>query len=541
MKTNDGNRKVGYFALAMLFLVACALQPVALAQMTSTGIDCSQIAAAHVMQQDNMRAGLALIECGVIKGGQPGDDEATGNPPPYPPNVLVSDRSCASGSTCTKSESMVWANGDTIVVNYNDHNVVNGVQNYSGTSYSLDGGVTFTELIPPPFSTGHGTNYGDPIVVYNAALGEWFAGDLVSGGNCGSQGIGLWTSPDGITWTPGACAHVGHFDDRESMWVDNNPTSAGYGCMFISYNDFWAGADLFVTHSCNNGGTNWSTPFMVTSTFIRDVQITGTPPGLTLSGTYSTVFLAAMDEGAGGCAAGSRTNLMYLSTNGGSRFTPVTGSMGPAYNPVCDQTCPSNSYFAEVNPIWRHMGWGEPGVGLTSAGGQVVHYAYAGQGVQPNDHGDIYYVRSVDNGTTWSAPIVLNDDPGGQYKTQWMPSLSVNSSASSLPPYTTVSVSWYDRRQATSACNVPTDPGCSYQVYGVQSRDNGLTWSANFAVTDQLVQQPTQNDPGVQACYAGDYNYDTALGRSAWVTWTDGRVAVGGVQVQNVNFQLVAE
>ena len=68
------------------------------------------------------------------------------------------------------------------------------------------------------------------------------------------------------------------------------------------------------------------------------------------------------------------------------------------------------------------MGWGEPGVGING----VVHYVYAGQGQQPNDHGDIYYVRSTDNGSTWSAPIMLNDDPGGQYKTQWMPSLSVN-------------------------------------------------------------------------------------------------------------------
>jgi hypothetical protein len=39
-------------------------------------------------------------------------------------------------------------------------------------------------------------------------------------------------------WTPGACAHDGRFDDRESMWVDNNPSSPHYGRMYISWNDF---------------------------------------------------------------------------------------------------------------------------------------------------------------------------------------------------------------------------------------------------------------------------------------------------------------
>jgi len=41
------------------------------------------------------------------------------------------------------------------------------------------------------------------------------------------------------------------------------------------------------------------------------------------------------------------------------------------------------------------------------------------------------------------------------------------------------------------------------------------------------------DDPEIQPCYAGDYDYSTALGNTAYVTWTDGRVAVGGVQVQN--------
>ena len=75
----DRTKTLWYVALPILIVVACVLQPQARAQMTSTGIDCSQIAALHLLQQENMRAGRALIECGVVQGGRPSGsgDEVT--------------------------------------------------------------------------------------------------------------------------------------------------------------------------------------------------------------------------------------------------------------------------------------------------------------------------------------------------------------------------------------------------------------------------------------------------------------------------------
>ena len=510
-------------AISILALAVCVFALPAMAQMTSVGIDCSQLSSVHALSQENLRMGKALIECGIVKGGGSPSDQEIEDDYPQPPNVLVSNRSCSSDASCTKSESMVWANGQTIVVNYNDHN--NG--QYSGTSYSTDGGATFTEILPNPFGSGHGTNYGDPIVVYNQKLGMFFAGDLVTG--CGGQGVGLWTSPDGIKWTVGACAHNNSFDDRESMWVDNDPTSAGYGRMYITLNNYnvtcGAGGCLFVTYSDN--GTTWSTPLQLNSgTFLRNVQVTGgqiSPTAIKSSlNAYDPVFLATMDEGGGG--ASTRQNIMFRSTNGGTSWTQIT--MGPRFNPPGDLSC---GYFYAVAPIIRHMGWGEPAVGPNN----VVHYAYAGAGTN-NDHGDIFYTRSTDNGATWSTPVKLNTDPDQQYHTQWMPSVSVN-------PAGKLTVSWYDRRQANSACNSYTDVGCSYNRYAIQSPDNGVTFGTDFVVSSSLSPQPSQLDGGVQSCYAGDYDYNTAQGSNAFVTWTDGRRSVNGVAVQDVNFAAVPE
>src|SRR5437764_11724409 len=109
---------------------------------------------------------------------------------------------------------MVWGHGNTVVVNYNDSRAAPTC--YGSYSYSTDGGTTWTRpggSGASPICVGHDRNYGDPIVVYNEHLSMWFLGDLIT--NCG-QSVGLWTSTDGMTFTPGECVHMGSQDDRAS-------------------------------------------------------------------------------------------------------------------------------------------------------------------------------------------------------------------------------------------------------------------------------------------------------------------------------------
>ena len=69
--------KMLWVALAILIGVVCFLQPaLANAQMTSVGIDCSEIQALHLMEQDNMGASRVLIECGIVPGGHPADPDS---------------------------------------------------------------------------------------------------------------------------------------------------------------------------------------------------------------------------------------------------------------------------------------------------------------------------------------------------------------------------------------------------------------------------------------------------------------------------------
>jgi hypothetical protein len=463
---------------------------------------CADIHLYGIDRQQNVRAGLIRERCGLesfasARGKSLKENRGVFGVEDY--GGVDIDVSGPDPSRWTwHSTSMVWSTPDnqTIVVHYNDS--IFSRQNYSGVSVSFDAGATFIRLWPPPFATGHGTNLGSPVVVYNRSLNQWFAGDLAIG--CGGQGIGLWTSVDAMTWTVGACAHSGGIDDRESMWVDNNPDSPYFGRMYISWNDFAvSGSPLSVIYSDN--GVSWSTPVRITATFIRNVQLSGSP-------TDGTVVIAGMDEQGGGP---TRTNWSYVSTDGGSTWQST--QMGPDFEAPGAPGC---GYFWRVAPNWRYMGWGQPAVGPNG----IIHYAYAGHGVNPGDLGDIYYVRSVDNGQTWSDPIILNTDHlSGGTTEQWMPSVSVTAGGD-------VFVSWYDRRNTTD--------GSNYEFWGIESPDNGETWLADMAVSDVISPQPTFPD-----CDAGDYNYHTASGATHFITWMDGREIVEGQSQQNVFFDQV--
>src|SRR5438552_4146253 len=145
---------------------------------TVMGADCSRIAELGIDKQQNLRAASIRVACGLEAPGEPGVASAAAETPGE--LVASADVNTITGTETyphvTQSESMVWSSdGNTIVVNYNDSRTA--PNNYSGVSVSTDGGVTFTRLNPSPFANGHGTNYGDPIVVYNARLVKWFAVD----------------------------------------------------------------------------------------------------------------------------------------------------------------------------------------------------------------------------------------------------------------------------------------------------------------------------------------------------------------------------
>ena len=175
------------------------------------GVPCSEISAQHLYMQTNVRAYLVVKGCAAL-GTKPetAPESVASAALLAPPSRWAAPTATSSRPRTrpfphdTQGGSMVAAKGNTIVVDYNDSR--DAPSDFSGASISTDGGNSWTRI--DPFATGHGTNYGDPLLVYNRRFARFIAGDLVGG--CGGFGIGTWTSGNGQTWAPRALRPLGN-------------------------------------------------------------------------------------------------------------------------------------------------------------------------------------------------------------------------------------------------------------------------------------------------------------------------------------------
>src|SRR5438874_6194599 len=284
--------------------------------------------------------------------------------------------------------------------------------------------------------------------------------------------------------------------------------------MYISWNDFNVGGGaLFVRYSTDNGLT-WTNSRQVTTSFIRDVQITGDK-------VTGDVYIAGMDENGGnGCSSGcgsTRNNKIYRSTDGGNTWSNTY--TGPSFIGPCRS---NSGYFCTMysSPAyWRHMGWGEP-----AAFNHVVSYVYSAK--NGSDPGDVFYIRSTDSGVTFSAPFQLNANTDAT-KAQWMPNLSVSENG-------ILFATWYDETPRTSASCQPSSPtNLCYQMHSRKSPDNGATWGADETTSDVASPLPLQGDPGIQPTYVGDYDYGSAVLTKHATSWVDGRNPINGASQQD--------
>jgi hypothetical protein len=121
----------------------------------------------------------------------------------------------------------------------------------------------------------------------------------------------------------------------------------------------------------------------------------------------------------------------------------------------------------------------------------------------------VYFTQSTDGGTTWSAPLRINDD--STTNDQWQPVITVT------PDGTHLFMAWYDRR------NDPNNKHIDW--YGVTAGVSGstITWGANFAINDQWFPVSVNKDPVIAINYMGDYDQATATNSYFITTWGDNR------------------
>jgi hypothetical protein len=136
----------------------------------------------------------------------------------------------------------------------------------------------------------------------------------------------------------------------------------------------------------------------------------------------------------------------------------------------------------------------------------TIHIVYDAFGGSPLDRSDIFYVRSTDQGLTFSSPLKLNDD--NTTTTQFLPSIAATADG-------TLAVKWWDRRNDTTNDSL-TD------VYMTISNNGGTSFGKNFRVTNHnWFFSPIEI--GFASGYHGDYDGIAAEGNNFYLSWSDER------------------
>jgi hypothetical protein len=178
------------------------------------------------------------------------------------------------------------------------------------------------------------------------------------------------------------------------------------------------------------------------------------------NGTPSNVFISVDPDGLGSQGFSSSTQI-FVSNIGSFDAIPAQ---------------PDRTIDAEVNLAWDKSNGPHRG---------RVYLVNTDELVDESSDTDIFVRFSDDNGTTWSTPVRVNDDPSGSGTSQFQGEIALDQSNGD------VAVTWYDCRNSST--------NTTSQVFGSVSHDGGLTWEKNFQISTGVIDATTSG--------AGTFNY----------------------------------
>jgi hypothetical protein len=359
------------------------------------------------------------------------------------------------------------------------------------------------------FSSNAGSTWGQtllPLVTGDSFMSDPTV-DWTSDGTAWSTTIGIdstqtilkmrsYKSTDGgATWTFDADFSGGNTNnDKQMMWTDHSATSPFKDNIYLIWHP---GTPAVVARRTGPAGS-WQAPVQVSH-----AETTGTAIGADIkTNANGDVFGFYPDTG-------SRGIYVVKSTNGGVSFaTPVKIATGFGSFQIAIPADASRQlliYTAagafsdgtrnNVYVVWNDLSGDS---GCTSGGGPGTNAASTCKT-------RIFFSRSTNGGTTWSAPVKINNQSG--LNDQFFPWLVVDPTSARL------SLVYYD--------TVGDSTRKSVNLYYQSSTDDGVTWSAPFKVTTASTNETTAGaDSGNQF---GDYINLDGFNGTFFPSWTDRR------------------
>ncbi|ANM31763.1 hypothetical protein ABI59_22675 [Acidobacteria bacterium Mor1] len=338
---------------------------------------------------------------------------------------------------------------NNIVVGWREFGTITNDFRQAGMAFSLDGGLTWNNdgpLDPAQFRS-------DPVIAADNN------GDFVYYSLSTVTTTEVFLSSDkGATWSAPISSPGG---DKNWMVIDQSPTSIGDGHVYLLWNSQFtccaAGTDFARS---TDGGATWGPALAMPQKpkwGTLDTNSSGQlfVVGANLAATSHLILRSSNARDSSQTPTFELAQSIDLGGNTSSGGTPNPGGL--------------------LGQVW---------VAADRSGTATDGNVYVLGSVNPpgSDPMDVHFIRSTDDGATWTSPIRVNDDTGNAWN--WFGTMSV-------APNGRIDVVWNDTRGDAS--------GTMSELYYAYSTDAGDSWSGGVAISpafDSTVGWPQQNKIG---------------------------------------------
>ena len=397
----------------------------------------------------------------------------------------------SGAQTVSRSESDIRINyWDPTKIIAASNNI--GGSGMQGVYYSADGGVTWgqTNL---PLASGDAF-HSDPTVEWTSDGTAWSSTMGINSAQTVLKVQSYRSANGGATWTfDGTISGTQTNTDKQMQWVDHSATSPFANNIYVIWHN---GNPAFMNRRTSSG---WGTPIQVSNT-----AATGTCIGADVkTNSAGDVFGFFPDTG-------SRGIFVVKSTTGGTSYgTPVklvttfdSYDIGvPAFSSrrillYVSGGAYKNGATNNVYALWSDL---SGDTGCTTATNEP------GTNVSSTCKTRIWFSRSTDGGTTWSARVKINNQ--SSLNDQFNQFLAVDETNGNLGAI------YYDTVADAGRKKV--------DVYYQLSTDGGVTWDPAVKVTTAMADETVAGaDSGNQF---GDYNSLSGYANAFFPSWTDRR------------------
>jgi hypothetical protein len=412
--------------------------------------------------------------------------------PPVDRTTVGTNVRVSGAQTAPRSESDIRINflNPSQVIAASNNISSSGLQ---GQYYSTNGGSTWGQTTLALTSTD--AFHSDPTVDWRSDGSAWATTIGINNAGTNLKMRTYKSTNGGASWVfESTFSGTQSSADKQMVWIDHSSTSTRKDSIYACWHN---GTPAYINKRTATGA--WGTPLQVSG-----AESTGTAIGCDIkTNSAGDVFVFWP-------TTSNRRVIMRKSTDGGATWgsAVIVRTMFDAYDigvpafasrRALIYTSAGAYKTSTINNVY--VAWTD----LTGATGCTTASNEPGTNAASTCKTRIWFSRSTDGGTTWSAATMINNQ--ASLNDQFNQALAVDESTGRI------AIIYYD--------TVGDSTRKTTNVYYQTSADNGATWSAATKVTTSSTNETIAGaDSGNQY---GDYNSLTGWASKFLPSWTDRR------------------